>query len=184
MEATLAILKALADANRLAIAAMLYREDCYVELLASRLNLTSATTCHHLKKMEEAGVVTCRRTQFYQMYSLNREILSLPLESFLRADPDTRDADRKYRDEILANFIKGGRLHTIPAQRKKREIIFAHMLRELLPGTDYTEEQINSLILAYHEDYCTIRREMIACGQLTRERDIYRLPDTPAPAQK
>ena len=54
------------------------------------------------------------------------------------------------------------------------------MLRDLKPGTDYTEDQINSLILAYHEDYCTIRREMIACGQLTRDRDIYRLPDTAA----
>lgn len=182
MEAALDILKALADANRLAIAAMLYREDCYVELLASRLNLTSATTCHHLKKMEEAGVVTCRRTQFYQMYSLNRDILSLTLEAFLQTDPDTRDADRKYRDEILANFIRNGRLHTIPAQRKKREIVFDHMLRDLEPDTDYTEVQINEQILAYHEDYCTIRREMIACGQLVRERDTYRLP--PAPEAK
>jgi len=184
MEATLDLLKALADANRLAIASMLYREDCYVELLASRLNLTSATTCHHLKKMEEAGVVTCRRTQFYQMYSLNREILSLPLEAFLQTEPDTVDADRKYRDEILSNFIRNGKLHTIPAQRKKREIVFDHMLRDLQPDTDYTEAQINGLILAYHEDYCTIRREMIACGKLTRERDIYRLPAADSSDQK
>ncbi len=173
MEAALEILKALADQNRLAIAAMLYREDCYVELLASRLNLTSATTCHHLKKMEEAGVVTCRRTQFYQMYSLNRDVLSLTLEAFLQADPDTRDADRKYRDGILDSFLRGGRLTTIPAQRKKREVIFDHILRDLQTDTAYTEQQINEVILAYHEDYCTIRREMIACGQLKRERDTY-----------
>ncbi|MBQ8641811.1 MAG: DUF2087 domain-containing protein [Clostridia bacterium] len=173
MEAALEILKALADQNRLAIAAMLYREDCYVELLASRLNLTSATTCHHLKKMEEAGVVTCRRTQFYQMYSLNRDILPLTLEAFLQTDPDTRDADRKYRDGIIDNFIRGGRLTTIPAQRKKREVIFAHILRDLAADMAYTEQQINDVILAYHEDYCTIRREMIACGQLRRERDTY-----------
>ena len=173
MEAALEILKALADQNRLAIAAMLYREDCYVELLASRLNLTSATTCHHLKKMEEAGVVTCRRTQFYQMYSLNRDIPPLTLEAFLQTDPDTRDADRKYRDGIIDNFIRGGRLTTIPAQRKKREVIFAHILRDLAADMAYTEQQINDVILAYHEDYCTIRREMIACGQLRRERDTY-----------
>lgn len=173
MEATLEILKALADTNRLAIAAMLYREDCYVELLANRLNLTSATTCHHLKKMEEAGLVTCRRTQFYQMYSLNRDALSLTLEAFLQPDPDTRDADRKYRDEIIASFFRGGRLTTIPAQRKKREVIFAHILRELTPDTPYTEKEINEVILACHEDYCTIRREMIACGQLRRDRDTY-----------
>lgn len=175
MNASLELLKALADANRLAIAAMLAREDCYVELLASRLNLTSATTCHHLKKMEEAGLVTCRRTQFYQMYSLNREVLSLTLADFLREDPDTRDADQRYRDEIIGNFITGGRLTQIPAQRKKREVIFAHILRNLQPDTDYTEKQINETILLYHEDYCFIRREMIVCGLLTRERDTYRL---------
>lgn len=58
------------------------------------------------------------------------------------------------------------------------------MLRDLQPDTDYTEEQINTLILAYHDDYCTIRREMIACGQLTRQRDIYRLPATDPTEQK
>ncbi|MBR4961749.1 MAG: metalloregulator ArsR/SmtB family transcription factor [Clostridia bacterium] len=173
MDATLELLKALADQNRLAIAAMLYREECYVELLASRLNLTSATTCHHLKKMEEAGLVTCRRTQFYQMYSLNRDVLSLTLEAFLQADPDTRDADRKYRDEIIGSFFRSGRLTTIPAQRKKREVIFAHILRDLKPATPYTEKEINEVILACHEDYCLIRREMIACGLLRRDRDTY-----------
>ena len=173
MEATLAILKALADPNRLAIAAMLYREDCYVELLANRLNLTSATTCHHLKKMEEAGLVTCRRTQFYQMYSLNREILPMTLEAFLTPDPDTRDADQKYTDEILSNFFKGGRLITMPAQRKKREIVFAYILRDLQPEKAYTEKEINETILRCYEDYCFVRREMIAAGMLKRERDTY-----------
>ena len=107
------------------------------------------------------------------MYSLNRDVLSLTLEAFLQADPDTRDADRKYRDGILDSFLRGGRLTTIPAQRKKREVIFDHILRDLQTDTAYTEQQINEVILAYHEDYCTIRREMIACGQLKRERDTY-----------
>ncbi|MBR5444985.1 MAG: DUF2087 domain-containing protein, partial [Clostridia bacterium] len=109
----------------------------------------------------------------YQMYSLNREALSLTLEAFLQPDPDTRDADRKYRDEIINNFFRSGRLTTIPAQRKKREVVFAHILRDLQPDTPYTEKEINEVILACHDDYCTIRREMIACGQLRRDRDTY-----------
>ncbi len=174
MEATPEILKALGDSTRLAIAAMLCREDCYVELLANRLGLTSATTCHHLKKMEEAGLVTCRRTQFYRMYSLNRECLDLRLGDFLHWEPDTRDADEQYREEILSHFVKGDRLVTIPAQQKKREIVFAHILRDLHPGVEYAEKEINTLIEGYHEDYCTIRREMISLGLLSREREIYK----------
>ncbi len=180
MEATSEMLRALGDTNRLAIAAMLLKEDCYVELLANRLGLTSATTCHHLKKMEEAGLVTCRRTQFYRMYSLRRECLGLTVEDFLRTsltllETDTRDADKQYEDETVSHFITGGKLTTIPAQRKKREIIFRYMLRELHTGVVYPEKEINGLIEKYHEDYCTIRREMILLGLLTRERENYRL---------
>ncbi len=178
MEPTPEILKALGDSTRLAIAAMLCREDCYVELLANRLGLTSATTCHHLKKMEEAGLVTCHRTQFYRMYSLNRACLDLKLGDFLRLkqerEPDTREADEQYREEILSHFVKGGRLVTIPAQQKKREIVFGWILRDLQPGKEYAEKEINALIEGYHEDYCTIRREMISLGLLTREHEIYK----------
>ncbi len=182
MEATPDILKALGDSTRLAIAAMLLKEDCYVELLANRLGLTSATTCHHLKKMEEAGLVTCRRTQFYRMYSLNRDCLGLTLADFLQSDltrleTDTRDADRQYRDEILSHFLVGGKLTALPAQRKKREVVFAHILRTLQPGTTYPEKEINALIEAYHEDYCTIRREMISLGLLKRDHELYRLAE-------
>ena len=67
-----AIFKALGDESRLAILRILLEEESYVELLASRLGLTSATVSFHLKKLEGAGLVSCRRTQFYQIYSVNR----------------------------------------------------------------------------------------------------------------
>jgi len=170
------VCKALGDASRLAILRMLYTEDCYVELIANRLNLTSATVSHHLKKLEEAGLVSCHRTQFYQMYTLNRAILNITIEGILQPIADHRTADAKYEAEIVSHFILGKTLLSIPSQRKKREIVFRYITAaELETGKQYTEKEISSILKTWHEDYCTLRREMVAMGILQRENGIYRL---------
>ena len=79
MKEKLQLLKLLADETRLEILNILLKEDSYVEKIACELSLTPATICYHLKKLEAAGVVNCSRTQFYIIYSLNREIFDKPL---------------------------------------------------------------------------------------------------------
>ena len=77
----LQIFKALGDESRLRIVGMLTHGEAYVELIASRLGLTSATVSHHLKKLEEAGLVECHRTQFYMIYSLAEKLSQLPSQN-------------------------------------------------------------------------------------------------------
>ena len=52
------------------------------------------------------------------------------------------------------------------------------MLAEILKQFDfdrkYGEKEVNEIILRYHEDFCTIRREMIAFGMMTRDHEIYK----------
>lgn len=78
-----ALFKCLGDRTRYDILCRLLKTDSYVELLAEELSLTPGTVSFHLKKMESAGLVRCSRMQFYQIYSLNRELLSAPILSFL-----------------------------------------------------------------------------------------------------
>ena len=40
-------------------------------------------------------------------------------------------------------------------------------------GSKYTENEVNEMIHNFHEDHCTIRREMVACGIMARENEIY-----------
>ncbi|MBQ9120741.1 MAG: DUF2087 domain-containing protein [Clostridia bacterium] len=173
MKEKLALLKLLADETRLEILNILMREDSYVEKLACELSLTPATICYHLKKMEAAGVVNCARSQFYMIYSLNRDIFDRPLVDLIRKDQPTLGEEEKYRKEVLAHFFKYGRLTQIPTQRKKREIVLAEIARAFEVGREYGEQEVNEIIHRYHEDHCFIRREMIACGIMTREKDIY-----------
>ena len=41
-------------------------------------------------------------------------------------------------------------------------------------GRDYTEREVNIIIADYNDDFCTIRRDMISEGILTRNKMIYR----------
>jgi hypothetical protein len=169
----LELLKLLADETRLEILNILLKEDSYVEKIACDLSLTPATICYHLKKMEAAGVVNCSRSQFYIIYSLNREIFDKPLYELIKKDTAVIDPDEKYRKEILSNFFKYGKLTQLPTQRKKREIVLQEIAKQLEANRTYDEKEINEIIHRFHEDHCLIRREMIACGILTREKETY-----------
>ena len=165
------ILKTVADETRLAILALLAEEDSYVERIAAGLSLTPATVCYHLKKLESVGLVSAHRTQFYQIYTLNHTLLDLPLGAFLsKPQPD---ADKLYRDKVWQSFFVGGRLTRIPAQLKKREIVLGKIAEAFAADRSYTESEVNEILTRYHEDYCTLRREMVACGFLKREHETY-----------
>ena len=170
----LELLKLLADETRLEILNILLKEDSYVEKIACELSLTPATICYHLKKMESAGVVNCSRSQFYIIYSLNREIFDKPLYELIKKEEQVVDTEEKYKKEVISHFFKYGRLTQIPTQRKKREIVLAEILKQFDFDREYDEKEVNEIILRYHEDFCTIRREIIAFGMMTRDHEIYK----------
>lgn len=169
------ILKLLGNQTRLDILKLLSKEDSYVEKIACELSLTPATICYHLKKMENAGIVYCSRSQFYIIYSLNREIFELPLLEFIKSNSKTDDSDlrEKYEKQVLSNFFRFGKLLYIPSQRKKREIVLREILKSFEVDKRYKEQEVNDLIHRFHSDHCTIRREMISFGMLKRESGVY-----------
>lgn len=175
-----AVFKALGDESRLAILRVLLTEEAYVELLAARLGLTSATVSFHLKKLEGAGLVSCRRTQFYRIYSANREVFDASLAALIGTIPPPDD-DTKYREAVVANFFENGRLKNLPAQQKKREVVLRYLAASFEEGKEYPESEIDGRIQEFYDDYCTVRREMIAFGILARRKnpdggeDLYRV---------
>lgn len=173
MKNNLEILKTLADETRIEILNLLLREDSYVEKLAFELSLTPATVCYHLKKMEAAGMVNCSRSQFYMIYSLNRKIFDLPIYELIKKDTVTADMEEKYQKEVLSRFFKYGKLMQLPTQRKKREIVLREIARQFSTERKYDEKEVNEIIHLFHEDHCTIRREMIAFGIMAREKETY-----------
>lgn len=176
-ERVLQLFKCLADRSRLRIVQSLLREEMYVERLAQRLGLTPATISFHLKKLEEAGLVTSRPDQYYTMYALRRDELTLPVVDMIAGATDQSSQqelrEAQYRQKVIETFFEYGRLKAIPAQRKKERICLEEIVKALEPGRVYAEAELNQVLLGFHQDYCTLRRDMISEGLLHRENGLY-----------
>ena len=175
MTETKAILlfKCLADKSRLQILKSLAIEDMYVERLAERLGITAPTVSFHLKKLSDAGAVTSYKSQYYMMYSLNKEIFETSILEIIREKSDEADLqaqrDAEYRRKVIDAFFEYGKLKAIPTQRKKERIVLEEIARAFDYDRIYTEREVNIIIADFHDDFCTIRRDMIAEGLLGRE---------------
>lgn len=169
----LLILKALSDASRLKILMILRDSDCYPELLALKLGLTPATVIFHLKKLQQAGLIQCSRVRKYQFYSLNRDLMDQSLLNMI--EPERRDDtnDDRYYAQVIGHFFENGRLKTIPVQIKKRRIVLEYIVSNMEPDKEYTEGQLIDFLKQYHDDYCTIRRDLIGWEYITENNGIY-----------
>ncbi|MFZ6773144.1 DUF2087 domain-containing protein [Undibacterium sp. SXout7W] len=76
-------------------------------------------------------------------------------------------------DRVMASFIQDGRLLKIPEQRKKRLVILRWLAAQLQEGRPYPEAELNQFFLQFHEDYATLRREMIANALMQRDKAVY-----------
>jgi len=175
------LFKCLSDATRLQLVKALSDGPKYVELLAELLERTPSTISFHLKKLEEAGLVTMHKEQYYAVATLNRQMLDQHLSQIICPDGQVTDVQaerkRQYREKVLQNLFEYGRLKTIPVQRKKRRIVLEKLAESFESGRTYSEKEVNLIIAEFHDDFCTLRREMIAEGIMQRERNEYWLND-------
>jgi biotin operon repressor len=177
-EQLLTFFKALADANRLKIVGLLSQQVYSVEQLAAMLNLSSPTISHHLKLLSEAGLVSARAESYYNLYQLESGVLEQIAHHLaaqdrlpsMAAEVDLQAYDRKVLHDLL---LPDGRLKVIPAQRKKREVVLRHILKEFQPEVHYSEKQVNAIFARYHADTATLRREMIAYKLMKRSEGEY-----------
>lgn len=171
------IFKCLADKSRLLILKSLAKEDMYVERLAERLGISPATVSFHLRKLEEINAVRSRKEQYYTIYSLCPEVFSFRIIDYLLDDisidnvPNERD--EVYRQKVLSSFMEYGKLKSLPAQLKKKNIILEEIGKAFETDRAYTEREVNLIIADYYDDFCTIRRDMVGAGLLRRQNCLY-----------
>ncbi len=87
---------------------------------------------------------------------------------------EANEKEREFREKTLETFLKDGRLAAIPARRKKKLVILEELARAFEPGRVYPEKEVNAVLLRYHEDFCTLRRELVDEGLLERDHGLYR----------
>jgi hypothetical protein len=171
------LFKALGHPARLLMLNLIQQKPRHGEELAAILNLKPATISHHLSKLTEVGLLTSAKDQYYQVYSLAGNVLQKPLSEIIRlpqpslADEVETDA---YRDKVIKTFFRRGRLVRIPAQLKKLQVVLERIAQEFEPEREYTEKEVNFILLDFHEDVATLRRALVGEGHMVRQRGIYR----------
>lgn len=171
------LFKCLSDKSRLNILKTLVVEDMYVELLAERLSLSPPTISFHLKKLAEAGAVRSYKNQYYTMYSICKEVFSVRMIDLICEESDEiilqDQREAEYRKRIIDSFFEYGKLKSIPTQQKKRRIILEYIASSFSTDHIYSEREVNLIIADYYDDFCTIRRDMIAEKIMARNKDGY-----------
>ena len=170
----LAFFKALSDANRLKIVALLAKQPLPVEQLAEMLSLSSSTVSHHLSRLAEVGLVSARAEGYYSIYRLELDALNAMAQRLLSketlpavaADVDMDAYDRKVLNTYLS---PDGRLTAFPAQEKKERVILRHIVQAFEPGRRYPEKEVNQILLRFNEDTATLRRRLVALSFMQRE---------------
>lgn len=171
------LFKCLADKSRLQLLKSLAIEDMYVERLAERLAISASTVSFHLKRLAQAGAVTSYKSQYYTMYSLNRGMFETTILEILQEESNEAalqaQRDKAYRQRDIDTFFEYGKLKAIPAQRKKERIVLEHIAEAFEYERIYTEREVNLIIADFHDDFCTIRRDMVGEGLLARDMNGY-----------
>jgi hypothetical protein len=177
LEARAELLKALGHPARLLMLNLIRNQPRHVEELAAILSLTPGTVSHHLAKLAAAGVVRAEKDQYYQMYSLAGGALSRPLSDVVfvpQSGVTAQVEEDAYRRKVLETFFKRGRLVSIPAQRKKQRIVLEKLAEEFEPDRDYTEREVNRILVERHDDVATLRRDLVGHGLMARADGVYR----------
>ncbi|HNS52063.1 MAG TPA: metalloregulator ArsR/SmtB family transcription factor [Anaerolineae bacterium] len=176
LEARAELFKALGHPARLLILNVLKARPRHVEELAAILQLSPATVSHHLAKLSSAGLVRSEKDQYFQTYSLHGEVMGRRLgELAFMAQPGLagRVEEDAYRQKVLNTFLRQGRLLSIPAQLKKRVIVLEKLAEEFEPGRTYSEREVIQVLVEYHDDVATLRRDMIGHGLMQRDGGNY-----------
>lgn len=176
--------KVLADETRLNILAYLSREEWNVGDLAKQLHLSEPTVSHHLAKLRSAGLINLRTDGNQRFYQMNKNFYRSLVKRFadlenVQPAPETNDISwmdqlpPEFDEEarmVLRNHTFNGRITKLPRKELKLLTVLEWVTLGFEPERIYTEKEVNEVIKQYHDDFASIRRDLIDFGFLRRER--------------
>ena len=169
------LLRVFADSAKLKLMAAVCDEALPLHTLAQRAGLSETEAMRQIGALKETGLLaeTFADDGFrwqYQPKALFAVLAALKQDAKPAGLAEDWTAEEA---KVLGDFFVNGRLKTIPAQRKKKDIVVRYLANQFDFGRTYTEQEINWKLLDYHEDYATLRREMVDTKLMRRENGVY-----------
>ncbi len=206
----LAGLRALVDGNRVRILGRLATRPADADALAGELRLPVHVVRKQLEVLAHAGLVETQPdapstwaarldrigAMAGRLAALEREAEGLPAvpggewphEGEALADTLARLRVTPEEAKTLRAHLVDGRLVSIPAQPKKRDVVLRFLLeRVFLEDRGYPEKEVNQRLALFHQDVAALRRYLVDERYVEREASVYRRrgtrPTLPSPAE-
>jgi predicted transcriptional regulator len=166
--------KALGESNRLRIVGLLAERAHTVEELGAALGVGVSTVSHHLARLARAGLVSARTESYYNLYSLQTDVLSGMAKKLLArarpARPASEEGLADFDRKVLATFTASdGRINNFPSQEKKVRVLLRHVLPSFSHGVRYSEKRVNEILSKFSDDTARLRRWLVDLGYMARE---------------
>lgn len=113
-------------------------------------------------------VVRARMAETGEGYTVARAAI-------LERDASAYAEARTEQERLVARLFTDGRLAQVPAKRKVRAAALLEVLTRFEPGRDYSEPEVNAVLLEVHEDFAYLRRELVNYRYLERADGVYRV---------
>jgi hypothetical protein len=121
-------------------------------------------------------VVRARMARTGETYTAARAAVEQEAPPAPPAPPAAYDAARREQERLVGRLFDGaGRLAQVPAKRKTRAAALLEVLTRFEPGRDYSEPEVNEVLLGVHEDVAYLRRELVNYHYLERGDGRYRV---------
>ena len=169
------ILRVFADPKKVKLLGQLCDDPLPLHTLARAAGLSETETMALLPPLKEAGLLeeTFAHDGFSWRYKPLAIFEALHEAKAAAGPSDLPPGASAFDARVLGDFFVNGRLRSIPVQRKKREVVLRYLTEKFEVGRTYTEEEVSFLLLNYHEDYASLRREMVDMGLMARANGIY-----------
>lgn len=170
------ILRVFADPKKVKLLGQLCDDQLPLHTLARAAGLSEAETMGLVQSFQEAGLLegTFDHDGFRWRYKPSAIFEALRETKAAAGPSDLPPGASAFDARVLGDFFVGGKLRSIPVQRKKREVVLRYLAGKFDLDRTYTEQEVSFLLLNYHEDYASLRREMMDTGLMERANGIYR----------
>lgn len=197
----LAGLRALVDTNRLRIVARVGARPASLEDLAMELRQPVPAVARNVEVLLAAGLVErtgdrhdTLRARWDRVGELARALATIeaeetgagaggatggwPHDGETLAETLERMHATSDEAKVLRSYLVDGRLETIPAQHRKRQVVLRFLLeRVFTEDREYPEKEVNQRLALFHPDVAALRRYLVDDGYVTRGAGQYRRAD-------
>jgi len=132
--------------------------------IANKTNTSKSTIRNHRFRLKEKQ----RQAKiFLALMSLMEE-----KENDNTDDNRSNEDPKGSNEKVVGKYVNSnGVIERMPKKKSERVAIYKYIASKFGKEMIYTEEEVNSIIKKYNEDYSTIRRELVTSGLIERETD-------------